>query len=280
MDRSTNGENGRSRREALEAKKRRWQKTVIAETVLAVLALIGFVAARYVAVNQREAQIHASEFHFSSNYLESKEQEALEPLIVSDWGDHSVRILLYNYEKDNVALISDSDVRYTVSVDEGWSVTSVINADGTEAKPDKGVYTMQKSGTCINQELTIAYAGEGEPDAVRVTVTSVSPYEKTLTADFSLSVKRTPDFTVTDMGDYDVVSIESNDYHGEIQVSWNGEMLSPDNTNSCMADWTNSGKQSAGKFQADEFTTYILIFLEDVSGDYSKADFAVDISGE
>ena len=240
--------------------------------ICAAIALIGGVAARYRTSNQQRAEMLASEFHFSSDYLEETAPQAA--FEVSDWTDAGIQIHLYNYEKENVAQISETEIQYEVTAPTGWAA-AVTDEDGKEISPEDGIYTFPISDDCTSHTLLLTYAGSDEPGEVTVTVTSVVPYKKTLTASFNLSVSGTPTWTVQDMGDYDVVTIETNDYNGTLSVNWNGTTHSPDNTNTLMDGWTNSEGESSGSFEAGEFTTYSLIFFEDVSGDYNRSHITI-----
>jgi len=252
--------------------------------ILMVLLLaagtIGFVAAKYLYDYKQEAEIHASDFHFSSNYLEyislSSEPKVSE-MNVSDWGDRHVKIMLYNYEKENIAQISDTDIQYTINVDEGWSVL-VEDAEGNSVVPVKTeeelLYTMTASEAAVYQCVTLTYTGQGVPEDVTVAVKSVSPYEKELKGKFILSTKKDFEYEVIDKGDYNIVTVCTNNYSGPITVKWDDGKHSPDNTCDYMESWRDG---EPGKLNTQAYTVYTMIFLEKVSADYTKADFVIEI---
>lgn len=258
----------------------RWKENVKKNPKMAAIVLvallfvgaIGFAAAKYVSNYQKEAEIHASNFHFSSNYLE---YDAAPQFTVSDWGDHYVQFLLFNYEQENIALISETDILYRITVSDDWSV-AVVDAAGNTVSPTDGIYTMKASTVCTSHCVTLTYTGTGDPTNVSVSVQSTSPYKKELKADFLLSGKKGIEYEVEDKGDYNIVTIRTNNYYGSVTVTWNSETHSPDNTCDYMGTWRDG---TPGTLTANEYTTYTLIFVENKSGSYSKDAFKVEMGG-
>lgn len=232
--------------------------------ILVVLLLIagttGIVAAKYIANHQKEAEIHASSFHFSSDSLE---YGAVPAYTVFDDGSHSVAFSLYNYQKENIAQISDMEIPYTVQVSEGWSV-QIQGSAATQQELPGGIATEHKV------ILTRESAGS---ESVDVTVTSNAPYEMELKATFTLMPLGDATYTVTDAGDYAVMTIHTNSYAGDIEIDWNPENHSPDNTNPLMASWTDTF--SADTFAAEAYSVYELIFVENQPVSTTNNDFAV-----
>lgn len=234
---------------------------VLVALVLTVGA-IGFTAAKYVSNNEKEAEIHASNFHFSSNYLMV---DKLPEYNVSDWGSNSVVFCLFNYEQENTALVSDCDISYKITAPANW----VVAVEGET--PVKDVYTMEQGESTHRVSLT--YTGTDKPDPVEVTVKAISPYSKTLKAKFNLTTKQGVEYTVEDKGDYNVVTISTNDYHGAVTVGWNAATHSPDNNCSLMINWRDNN--STEVISVMEYTTYTLVFVETASGTYDSDDFEI-----
>ena len=242
-------------------------KKIIAAWIFLAVALVagavGIVAAKYIANYQKEAEIHASSFHFSSNLLEYGTKPEL---TVFDSGNHSVEFYLYNYQKENTALVSDLEIPYTISVSQGWNV-AVTDAQGnavTELKLPAETATYHKvtvTGTTSN--------------SVDVVVTSTDPYVLELAAEFTLEPAQGAVYSVADKGDYCVMTISTYDYAGNVAVTWNAATHSPDNTNPLMAAWVDSAAISTGSFTAEAFHTYTLIFVESQPGNYTAHNFTV-----
>ena len=66
---------------------------IILVALLLLSSVAGIVAAKYVSNYHYEAVIHASNFHFSSNYLNS--DNTIPSFNVSDWGSNNITFYLY-----------------------------------------------------------------------------------------------------------------------------------------------------------------------------------------
>ena len=245
---------------------RKKKGALIAVAALGSLALItGGVIAKYTTQNKREAQMIAAEFHISSNYLSEEGGEYR----VSDWGNHGIDIQLYNYETENIALISKEAIEYEVTPVEDWNVT-VIDSEGKQVdKTDKGTYLLsdldENNELKVNQTIHLEYDGDEQvPEAVRVTVKTRNPYMKTLTADFSLYGVNKPQYTLTESDDkhYYTLTVYTNDYEDGIKVIWD-ETVSPDNTNPVMANWEDGSEYET--LNVNSYETYELIFVKNTS---------------
>lgn len=220
--------------------------------------LVYGVVAKYVTSNQRVAEIHASGFHFSSDYLETVSKS----FNVSDWDTRGIVFHLYNYEKENVAQISDSEIQYQITVPTDWEITSVKTGD-TDVVPAGDVYTMEKSDTLLEHVVTVKYCGADRPTSAEIQVATVAPYKKTIEAQFLMDTLSNPTFTVTNQGGAVYLTINSNNYSGPIRVKWPSS-VSPDNTNADvdMSAWRNTNETAGEVFQGEAHHTYTLFFVK------------------
>ena len=260
----------------MSQKKKQSGKIIVAVLlgIVAVAALTGIVVAKYVADNRRAAEIHASGFHFSSDYLEPDGGS----LDVSDWDIQGITFHLYNYEKENVAQISDTAMDYRITVPAGWQVSSVKDDRGNRVDSVNGIYTMAKNDACFAHTVTVKYVGSGRPDSVGISVSSVSPYEKELKATFRLTSQSNPTFTVTDCGGAVCLTVFSNNYAGPVLVKWPQGKASPDNVNSDvdMSAWLNENASGGESFTAEAHHIYTLYFMKNNDAEIPESEFAVE----
>ena len=185
----------------------------------------------------------SAQFHVSSDYL-TEEGSSYD---ITDW-QNGFEIQLYNYEKENTALISEDAITYEVSL-----------SDTKKWKTNKSNGTIVKSDEPQSQSIEIIPTSAGENDSVKVTVEITKPFTKTLSATFMLKGKSQPNYTITDNGDGSVlVTIQSNSYSGDFTVNWNEERYAPDNTNPLMTEWKNSSQT----ITVQKNTTYELLFFK------------------
>lgn len=239
-----------------ESTKRRGLMLVLI-AVLAVVAISGTLLARYIATSQAVAEMISADFHISSNYLE----ETAQSYTVTDWGE-GISFQIYNYEKENLAQIAAEEITYTIDAPSGWTVT--VEEAGQEVAPQNGKYTIG-GGTMIAQTVTLV-PGEDAATSGTVEVKTTAPYRKTLSATFTVDAMQTAQYSVTDKGNYVVLTVYSNDYADPVTVNWT-EAFSPDNTNSLMASWLDTYK--TGTFTTQANTTYELIFFKNTADTYS-----------
>lgn len=240
---------------------------IVLMALVLILGAVSFAAAKYVSNHRKEAEIHASNFHFSSDYLAYSE---VPEFTVSDWS-RDIRFRLFNYELENAALISDTDILYAITVSNDWSL-SVTDSQGNPVTAADGSYTLPRSDSHSYHLVTLSYKGTGKTPTAEVTVLSSSPYSKELKAIFKAATEAAVTYTVDDKGHYAVVTIHTNQYAGPITVGWDAGNHSPDNTNDLMAAWTGA---ATGTFSAKEFSTYTLIFTENQTHSSQKNDFTV-----
>lgn len=232
-------------------------------TLLFLGVLVGSLLAKYIAVNREKAEIVSANFHISSDYL--KEDGA--SYTVTDWGyhnDYDVVFEIYNYEEENTALIAADPIAYKINVPTGWTVT-VKNENGDEVSPVNSVYTLPAGGSKHVHTVALKRVGT-QSTSVSVTVTTTAPYATTLFASFDLAGPH--DFTsaVVDHGNYVSVVINTNNYSGNLKVTWT-DSFSPDNTNPDMKTWKDTSR--VGVLAVNEHTVYELIFLKNTAQAYA-----------
>lgn len=240
-----------------------------------VVGLFSIILAKYIYNNKQEAAIYASGFHFSSDYLESEPGAAFN---VSDWTTEGIVFHLYNYEKENVSQISDSEIRYMITVPEGWKIDSVKDENGNGVAYINGSYVLPKADTKKYHTVTLKYTGTGIPSPATITVTSTSPYEKQIQAIFSASSGSSPEFSISQEGDAIKMIIKSNAYSGDIRVIWPDGKVSPNNANQDvdMSTWNNNNASTGESFSCKSYHTYTLFFLKNTTDTtIDKSEFVV-----
>lgn len=226
---------------------------IVIAAILTSLLVVGVVA-KYVYDMRKQQEMESASFHISSNYL--SEDEVVPEYQVVDWGN-GFDIDLYNYELENVAQISASEIEYEVSVSSGW-ICSVDNQT-------KEVYKLPVNSDRFAQVLHIAPQKTTTGGEVVVTVTTKSPYKKVMSAKFVTTSQKSPDYEAELQADGTIlVTIGTNNYSGTITVKWDADKFQPDNTNNLMSTWDEANKSedlSYGVFTASSNTTYKLLFF-------------------
>lgn len=241
----------------------------------ALCLLIGAVLAKYVSSDRRKAEMLSADFHFSSDYLEYVgEDDDVPERKVFDMS--SLGFQLYNYEKTNLCLVAKEDIKYKVTVPEGWSVT--VKSGNEALTPDgDGYYEMPCSDEPKYWDVSLR-GGDATQD-VDVTVETVSPYKLVLKAKFK-QAGSVPQYTVSDEGNYRLVEIKSNNYAGDISLNWAANGFSPDNTNPLMENWAdepvNDDGRATGTFTAEKNHVYRLIFVEKIAATQSETQTGTD----
>ena len=232
-------------------------------SIMIICAASGMLLAKYITERSNSAGMISGDFYVSAQYLEGSGAECS----VADWFEDGVVFELYNYEKANAALISDNDIKYSLSFTETWTV-EVTDENGNAVLPDGGVYTLVGNGTEKNKHIIKLTTTNAEQSVLNVSVNTKSPYTKTLSAKFNLDGIPIPEYEITDNANYVLLTLRSNNYSGDVSVSWTGD-FSPDNTNPYMEGWSDSLKHAT--LSVSKNTTYNLIFYKNTVQSYSKA---------
>lgn len=206
--------------------------------------------AKYRSDQQRQAKVQMAEFHFSSDLLEKGGAS----YTLTDWSK-GFDIELYNYDKSDTTLISDTAITYNVTLSD---TQKWIYSDSCNGK-------MNVSSEKKTQVLNITpQTGVKEGDSVTVTVKTTAPFTKTLQATFTMKGSNEPSYTVADQKDGTVLlTIKTNSYSGNVQVSWNAAQFDPDSTNPSMETWSDAAGK--GTLSAEKNTTYELLFFKNTT---------------
>ena len=221
---------------------KRWRWPLVLALLVAVVLSGTYTMAKYISVNSEQEVITPADFYFESDLL------SLEGATYTINGD-TIAFELYNYA-DSLRT-STADIAYTVTV------TGQANKTGTI--------------TVAGKKASVTYSGLSA-GTYTVTAKSTSPFEKTLTATFTLV--QTPGFTSTYTNDSNVVYlyITTNDsFSGTLNVSW-PENLVPDNTNPTVSDVAATSL----RIVARPNSKYTLVFFKtDSSVTYDADPFTV-----
>jgi len=246
------------------------KRRVVLLVCAAILTAEG-VLALYIFSFQGRAELE-SRFHISSNYLKEGGGASYS---VEDWGG-GFDILLYNYEKEDIAQLSTVDMTYKVTAEHGAVSVRKQNGEDVPAAAG-GVYSFETEPAAAYHVLHVSPdAGAGENEAITVTVETAYPCQKTLTAEFRTQGRRKPDYTVTDQNDGTIlVTVHTNDYQDTMTVTWKPDKYSPDTTGAIMASWTEDA--SVGHFPVSSDTTYELLFYKKTNDSYAEQKGAATV---
>lgn len=212
--------------------------------LLTGILTVGLLA-KYRSHNQKQAELISSQFHVSSDYL-AENNPSYE---ITDW-QGGFDIQLYNYEKENTALIADDEITYSVVLSDTAKWTYSDEHEGTMEKSN----VKQSQSIKINPQSTAS-----ENDSVTVTVNITAPFKKDLSATFTMHGKDQVDYNVQDRKDGTVLlTIQSNGYSGKINIKWDTGKYAPDNTNSQMTSWTDGSEE----LTVQKNTIYELLFFK------------------
>ena len=166
------------------------KRLLIIMIVLVLILPVGITFSRYVVQNIRNYILEANNFFFDSDKL----VQGGIIYEINNWGgagNIEIQFELNNH-KNNI-LTSDSDIVYTITkgCDEGL-ICSLSSSSGTIQKAEKTdnfVFTLTPTRTFNDNESV----------TVSVTAQSTSPYVKTLSATFVITVgRRGIDYEITD----------------------------------------------------------------------------------
>lgn len=254
-------------------KSRNRKPAIFLGAVLIAGILAGGTLAKYRSDNQKQAEMISEQFHVSSDYLTENDPS----YNITDWQD-GFEIQLYNYEKENTALISEDDIQYEVTLSDMSKWTSDPQ-NGTTATIAQSSEDNKKQSATI-KITPKSGADVSENSSVTVTVKIQKPFTKTLSATFHMQGKKEPDYSVQDNKDGTVLlTIQSNNYSGNLKIIWAADRYAPDNTDPQMENWKDSDGQQT--FSIQKNTTYELLFFKkftDSINDISNSGTTISLS--
>ena len=172
------------------------KKPILLIFILLLLIPIGITFSKYIKKFVDYYILKSNNFFFSSDKLE----EGGISYDINNWGgvgQFSIQFQLNNH-KNNI-LTSDSDITYNVTATCSEDTTCILSQDSGV------IYTSEKTHNLtltVNPERTF---DTDETITVTVTASSTSPYEKTLSATFNITVGRKGI-------DYEIVDTAGNTY--------------------------------------------------------------------
>lgn len=238
----------------MKFKSRKTLIILLAVLILVIASLSGGLIARYLTEENGSASMHSGKFELHSDLL----QKSGGSHEVTDWNTVGITFTVYNYAPLNPSLVSERDITYAITLPTGYTA-SVKDALGNTVPLSDGVYTITSSAATYHTITLTAPVTAEENDVVSVVLTSKTPYTTTLSADFTLKGKSTPEYKIEDNGTHVLVTLYTNNYAGAVTFTWS-EKFSPDNTNPVMASWLDASGTANVDLPAN--TTYELIFYK------------------
>lgn len=227
---------------------------IVILSLLLIAGLTGGLIARYATETNDDTSMHSGRFYISSDLL-TKSGKAYD---APNWSADGITFELYNYEKENPALISDRDITYTVTAPSGWAV-SVKDSLGNTVSMVDGAYTLENVGAAKHSVTLTAPPSADAEDVIPISLHTSAPYSTTLSAEFTLKGKASPEYKIENFDTYVLVTLYTNNYSGLVTVNWSAD-FSPDNTHPLMASWLDA--TGTANVDVPASTTYELIFYK------------------
>ena len=203
--------------------------------------------------------------HFSSDYLETGGAS----YDVVDWEDYGFVIELYNFNKENQALLAGADISYTVTANNGATVDIPSGSFGTTTAQTQAIHVIPSAGATVGDVITVTATADN------------GGATRTVTANFTLASREYAQYTAVDQGDGTVLlTIWTNDFGRDsygnntrnITINYAGFL--PDNTNNFMSGWSGS----SGTISVRANTVYELLFFKTTAGSFRDIDLT-SVSG-
>jgi len=244
-------------------------KTLISFTVLTVVLaflLSTGAIAKYVNEEKQETLYEAQAFYLESSTLTD---ESSIPTYTLQKGTNAITVDLKNFIDE--LRISDVAINYVVSISD-TSGNYVTDKSGARINEKTGTFTKQTKVT-KNESFTNLNSG-----TYTVTVRAVSPYTKTIRANFIVTDSdNVINYTVNDVAGSSVLqlTVTTNEFSGNIVIAWPAG-LAPDSTDEKFSG-VNTGF-SAGSctvnFSANSEYTF-QFFKQTPSNKFVKGDISV-----
>lgn len=247
-----------------EHRKRIMKIAVIVCLVLVAAAPAGLhTYSRYVQQKKLAgATAVPKEFYFTGDVLKEGEGSAY---TIYDW-TAGIPVTINNFA--DAMRVSGMEIQYTVTCDKG-----TCSIDGGD-KLDKATGILE-GGAAKSGNITI-WPAQGEK-SVTVTVTSISPYKKKLTAEFLLQDSFDLLYTIEDSQGEAATEliIKGGRTKQTLTVTWDALKFSPDNTNAVIRGTQTKDGSVSITIEPME-SCRLLFFKTDPSSDYSVPERAPD----
>lgn len=216
----------------------RWGRWLAVLAILAAaLSFAGVTVARYALQQEKSGVAEPQNFYFTSDFLREETENAryyIDPL------SGSFQVELFNWADGE--RVSSGEIKYEVSA----------RGAGVSANPENGILA---GGAANTARLTVSPHADAK--SVTVTVTALSPYTKTLSADFELGLGNryaVEDKTGNTAG---VLTMTCTDASKDVHLSLPGGVV-PDNTD----DRVSAGAAGGYIFRSPGHGVYSLVLLK------------------
>ena len=205
-------------------RRRKLNKKKVAILLIIIFIIITTpVFGRYVYNGIKEMYLSSKKFYFTSNYLGTNKT-------YTNWGGSEVYVVnfeLYSYDNKLRKMTEDLDCVINAKIKSG-SATCYIESEGSTSTQNTINASLNKTITVANDnkiKVTVYIVptqiiANGSNIVVEVSATSVSPFEKKLSNDITLTSTAQTDYSIRDGdGDNYAELIVSNSKEQEVTVS-------------------------------------------------------------
>ena len=245
------------------------KKYKVVLVILCVFVLFMFTKsslAKYNANKNKDFLYEASSFYFTSDTLNSDSTVSVYTFAT---GTDYIEFNIANNE-DNLRY-SEVDIHYQVTITD-------INGNSVKDKNNNTISNIDANLTKNNINANTHRFSNLEDGAYIVTATSISPYSKTIRANFIITNSDTNlRYTVTDAVNSPILqlTISTNDYSGNVKILW-PEGITPDNTISVFENLKTGYTSSSITVSLTKNGEYIYqFFKENPSRVYTTSDFTI-----
>lgn len=216
-----------------QLKRTRHRKIFVISTLIICCLIMVYTFSKYAIQLSSEHIQSAKKFYFESEILKVNDIE----YVLDDWNgidEYILDIPLKNYE--DVLRYTNEDIIYNLNA----------TSENTNIQISQSVQNGQIIGGNVKDEnITIKITPkstipEGESVQVRVTAQTVSPYEKTLTANFKISASKVQqnEFSIVDSenSNYANLYISTKNAESTITITYNNTKAVIDTTNDLLKD--------------------------------------------
>lgn len=196
-------------------------------------------------------------FYFTADYLNESSPMSQYPAY------DSFSLTIYNYDKDNTALVSSVDVVYTTKI-QYYNASDV--QVGSDVTTSSNTLTSGQART-----TTLSVPKVASASYCIVTVATTAPYVKTITARFNFpSVSADSTYSFSDEGGYCELTIYTGNSYLTPSLSWSSTYYAPDDTNPVLSGYTTNGTTQSITLSLSAYSTYSIVFFENSSVNHTE----------